>query len=75
MRRELFSSDVCTQTQSFEFRMYLSYAVTHDPSERPSASNLAPYFGVKKCKPLRKVLDNQHNSVNIFEKGVCSRSL
>jgi hypothetical protein len=48
MRRELFSSDVCTQTQSFEFRMYLSYAVTHDPSERPSASNLAPYFGVKK---------------------------
>jgi hypothetical protein len=44
MRRELFSSDVCTQTQSFEFRMYLSYAVTHDPSERP-------YFGVNKYKP------------------------
>lgn len=54
MRRELFSSDVCTQTQSFEFRMYLSYAVTHDPSERPSASNLAPYFGVSKYKPNKE---------------------
>jgi hypothetical protein len=58
--------------------MYLSYAVTHDPSERPSASKLAPYFGVKNVIPIKEggqVLDNQHNSVNVFEKGVCSRSL